>query len=675
MTNAVLSDSRLHSLIDADRFELRLPDVPNAEAWGKRKQHLRTQLLLSTGLWPQPEKTPLNASILNEKQGDGFRVASVYFESLPGFLATGNLYLPPKDVSGPWPGVVCPHGHWTYGRLTNREDGSIPGRCIDFARMGFAAFAIDMVGYNDSFQMPHDPGKFRGQLSSDVPLPYEERQHYGDFDFPAADLYGLTLPGLQLWNNIRALDFLCSLPNVDADRLAVTGASGGGVQTITLMIADDRIKVAAPVNIIGAAKHPGCRCENPPGLWVDVSTIELAASFSPRPLLLPSATNDPWSSTFPDVELPLFKRYYALDGAEDHVANVHVEGGHNYNAPTRAAVCDWFAQHLGGKGTKPVAEPEPVIAELAALGDLRVFPDRLLPEGALRARAIVANWKSASEDAVSAAQPKDAAGLDAFRTEWGVALRSVLQIDVPEADGVEEVSTEESSTNGITYSRRVISRTGKGERLELESAWKGSPDTEIVAVWPEGLGGLKLPNGDAHPAVAPLVEKGLSVTRISGFASGAVAIPRKTWDSFSWPNAYNRDNRLNGVQDIVTALVGRKAGEKEITLIGLGPCGLTTLFAAAVSGLADRLIIDLDGMDPTHDADLEDRFPLGSIKRVGDIRTALLCVASRPVTLLNPSPTLDVEALMGIVGRVGLAGNLMVQSTDGAPWLPDLLDG
>ena len=333
------ADQRSHNLRDADHFELVVADIRNSEQWQARKKEIREKLLLTTGLLPMPEKTPLNAKVFGWVQGKGFKVAKVYFESLPGYRATGNLYVPDGSnaAAGKFPAILCPHGHWTYGRLTNNPSGSLPGRYIDFARMGFVVFAIDMVGYNDCFQLPHDRNKVRAQLKADKPVPYEPSRYRGFFDFPEAELYGLNLGGLQLWNNIRALDFLESLDYVDGSRMGVTGASGGATQTITLMTADDRIKIAAPVDIIGAKKHPGCSCENPLGLWVETSTLEMASAFSPKPLILLSATEDPWTNSFPTREYPLIKRYFELDNALDMVKNVHVNAGHNYNADTRAA--------------------------------------------------------------------------------------------------------------------------------------------------------------------------------------------------------------------------------------------------------------------------------------------------------------------------------------------------
>lgn len=248
--SAQRTDVRASKLRDANHYDIRLKKVQNLEEWEKRKAQIRSKLLLSAGLQPEPPRTPLNARIFGEVEAEGFKVSKVYFESLPGFLATGNLYVP-LGIPGPYPAVLMPHGHWQFGRLQNGPSGSIPARCIDFARQGFVVLSIDMVGYNDSFQLPHDGNKSRAQLRADVPLPYEAREFRADFDFAQARLYGLSLAGLQLWNGIRALDLLTSLSYVDSERIGVTGASGGATQTILLMAADERVKAAAPVNIIG----------------------------------------------------------------------------------------------------------------------------------------------------------------------------------------------------------------------------------------------------------------------------------------------------------------------------------------------------------------------------------------------------------------------------------------
>ena len=98
-----------------DRFVVRHPKL--LEEWRTRAAWLREHILASAGLVPMPERTPLNAVVFGERTHADYTVSKVYFESLPGFLVTGNLYKP--IGGGPFPAIVSPHGHWNYGRLEN----------------------------------------------------------------------------------------------------------------------------------------------------------------------------------------------------------------------------------------------------------------------------------------------------------------------------------------------------------------------------------------------------------------------------------------------------------------------------------------------------------------------------------------------------------------------------
>ena len=343
-----------------DRFGV--PRFSLAE-WQGRAAYLREHVLASSGLLPLPEKTPLRAQVFDEQKHDDYSVAKVYFESRPGFFVTGNLYTPAGR--GPFPAVLLPHGHWIYGRLENTEISSIPGSAISLARQGFVAFTYDMVGYDDSRQLTHG---FGGKRES---------------------LWGLSLAGLQLWNGIRSLDFLQSRPEVDGERIGCAGASGGGTQTFLLAAVDERVKVAVPVNMISLHMQGGCLCENPPGLRLDTNNVELAATIAPRPLLMISATGD-WTAETPRVEYPEMRRLYALAGAEDRLQSFQVDAEHNYNRATREALYAWMARWLQGAPADARVEEKPFQPE--PLPALLVFHQRPLPDDAVTAEQLTANW-------------------------------------------------------------------------------------------------------------------------------------------------------------------------------------------------------------------------------------------------------------------------------------------
>ena len=254
------------------------PQFTSRAGWSLRAAHIRELVLASAGLVPMPDRTPLNANVLGDVTRSDYIVSKVYFESLPGFFVTGNLYRPVGD--GPFPAILSPHGHWAYGRLENSATASVPGRAINLARQGFVVFTYDMIGYNDSWQLEH-------RL----------------FGGPREKLWGLSIAGLQLWNGIRSLDFLESLPYVQRDRIGATGASGGGTQVFLLAAVDQRVAVAAPVNMISLHMQGGCLCENQPGLRLDTNNVEIAATIAPRPLLMVSATGD-WTSQHARARVP-----------------------------------------------------------------------------------------------------------------------------------------------------------------------------------------------------------------------------------------------------------------------------------------------------------------------------------------------------------------------------------
>ena len=288
------------------------PTAPSLDAWKVRAAYLREHILAAAGLMPMPEKTPLAANVFGELRRSDYLVSKVYFESLPGFFVTGNLYRPHGD--GPFPAILSPHGHWNYGRLEHTPLASVPGRAISLARQGFVVFTYDMIGYNDSRQLVHRA-----------------------FGGPRENLWGLSMAGLQLWNSIRAVDFLESLPYVKRDAIGATGASGGGTQTFLLAAVDDRIAAAAPVNMISLHMQGGCLCENIPNLRLNTNNVEIAATIAPRPLLMVSATGD-WTKNTMEQEFPAMRNFYSLFGAADRVHGVRFDAPHNYNQESREAM-------------------------------------------------------------------------------------------------------------------------------------------------------------------------------------------------------------------------------------------------------------------------------------------------------------------------------------------------
>lgn len=331
--------------------------------WEARAANIRSGILRGANLVPLPERNALNPIRWGRQQRRGYTVENVAFESLPGFFVTGNLYLPAR-AGERFPAMLCAHGHWAG---TPRVSEMMQSRCAALARMGVVAFAYDMVGYTDSTQMEH-----------------ENR---------------LTLT-LQLWDSMRCLDFVTSLPEVDSTRLGCTGESGGGTQTFLLGAVDDRLTLSVPVVQVSAHFFGGCICES--GLPIhhsathDTDNAEIAALFAPKPQCIISDGRD-WTRNVPKVEFPYIHRVYTVCGAPDEVENVHfAEEGHDYGPTKRRAMYRFVAKHWHLRAgdadeTDSVADP----ASLRVFGPGHPRPDRAL----LGAEAIAAALGQAKDQA------------------------------------------------------------------------------------------------------------------------------------------------------------------------------------------------------------------------------------------------------------------------------------
>ncbi len=349
-------DARLGPLKELDGyFPFSPPD--SREAWEKRAEQGRMQMRVALGLYPEPTRTPLHAVVHGRLERDDHTVEKVFFESMPGFFVTGTLFRP--KTAGPHPGVLVAHGHWRTARFAIRSDAEMKkeldsggevlpesGRSIfqsigvQLARMGIVALMYDMLGDSDSQQISHALAHgFKTQRPE-----MNTRENWGLFS-PQAEAHAQNIMGLQTWNSIRALDFLTSLPDVDAKRLGCTGASGGGTQTLMLAALDPRLAVSIPCVMTSTAMQGGCTCENASLLRVGTGNIEIAALFAPKPQAMTTAKD--WTIEMPEKGFPDLQKLYALMGAKDNAALWHMPHfPHNYNSVTRHEIYRWFNTHF-----------------------------------------------------------------------------------------------------------------------------------------------------------------------------------------------------------------------------------------------------------------------------------------------------------------------------------------
>ena len=368
--DGVPADKRLHDLQTLNGY-FPFKQVKDLDEWKTRQAEIKRRVLVSQGLWPLPAKSPLNSVVHGRVERDDYTVDRVIFESFPGHYVTGSLYRP-KRKTGPFPGVLSPHGHWKEGRfydagetgvqsqiavgaetLPNAGRYPLQARAVQLARMGCVVFHYDMTGYADAIQLGHRPETWDH---------LDTLENWG-FMSVQADLRLQNMMGLQTWNSIRAVDFLLSRADIDVGRIGVTGASGGGTQAMILGAIDDRVAASMPCVMVSTAMQGGCTCENAPLLRIDQGNIDIAAATAPRPLGLTAA--DDWTVELETEGYPDLIRLYEMLGVPERLNAVfHTQFKHNYNQVNRAAMYAFFNKHFRlGQETIEERDFEPLTRE------------------------------------------------------------------------------------------------------------------------------------------------------------------------------------------------------------------------------------------------------------------------------------------------------------------------
>ncbi len=615
LPNSVPDDSRLGEVRHLNQH-FRFPGYETLEEWEARAAHIRERVLVSLGLFPLPEKTPLNAEVFGRIERDDYSIEKIHFESYPGFLCTGNLYRPLND--GPNPGVLCPHGHWGEGRLGHEAEinNSVLARMIGLARMGYVAFSWDMIGYNDSLQFPH---------TDDYHLP---------------ELWGINSMGLHLWNSIRAVDFIQSLPDVDPDNIGCTGASGGGTQTFMLTAVDERIKVSAPVNMISNHMQGGCLCENAPGLRRDIINTEIGSLMAPRPMILVSATGD-WTKNTPEEEYQDVRNAYKLYDADDKLECVRFDAPHNYNLDSREAVYTFLNRWLSGNSDKKVKEAD---YEVESKEDLLVFPEGKLPDRFRNGDEVLSDLLE-SRRCRAAQKPGNEDELTEIQNQLRTALTHTLDVAEPGSEEVVAVNRGEAEHGDHVMEKLLIGRKGKGDQIPallLSPKKKKSGAAGVMLVHESGKSALfDSETGEPGPELQAILSKRMFVLAIDTFLTGeflqqGIQTGRNIASVTHW-STYNRSDHSERIQDILTAAAYFSSREElsAVHLVGLGKAGIWGLFAKSLSTAISRAALDMNGIDATDETPWLDDLFIPGLLHAGGIEGACTLIAPQPLMLLN----------------------------------------
>ena len=322
--------------------------------WEKKKSEIVREVILNSGIKVDHD-LELDMRVTGTVQMDGYAIKNIYFQTQPGIYATANLYIP--EGKGPFPAVINMHGHWTEGKAA--ENIQSVGHSL--AKNGYVCLSIDAFGSG------------------------ERSTKHMDFEYHGSNLgaslmnVGETLLGVQVIDNMRAVDLLSSLPYVNSENIGATGASGGGNQTMWFAAMDERVKAAMPVVSVGtfesAVMGSNCVCELMPNGLSFTETSGILALYAPRALKMCNHNKDSNSTFFPAEMLrsyhnakPVFQQF----GAEEKIAYELFDLEHGYWPEDREAMLGWFDLHLKGIGDGSSRKEIPF--EVLPFEKLMVFP-------------------------------------------------------------------------------------------------------------------------------------------------------------------------------------------------------------------------------------------------------------------------------------------------------------
>ncbi|GMV93887.1 MAG: hypothetical protein AMXMBFR82_36650 [Candidatus Hydrogenedentota bacterium] len=553
--------SALRFTIDACSEALaKRKDPASKEEWESRAPGIRSALARGLGLDPMPDRTPLNAHITGTADRELYTIENVVFESRPNFYVSANVYIP-KNITLPAPAIVVVAGH---DMDNGKNCPTYQMAHLGLIRQGFIVMAHDPIGQGERKL----PG-FGHELG------------YGSL------LVGRTNEGYIVWDTIRAIDYLVNRKDVDADRIGLSGNSGGGENVFYTMPFDDRIQVGGSFCFVCTYEHwlryggNHCICNHLPGIVHEMEEFEIIGLNAPRPFMFGNGTED---KIFPIAGVrETYQRaqnVYELVSSKDHVRSVEAPEPHGWSQPLREACYGWMNLWLRGEGDgSPVPEPE-YESEEPTLPDLNCYDGAAMPEG--HETVVTLNRAEADRQRTAYATPPDSAAVwneraPAWREEVWEVLGGRPDPFVPTARVVNQFESD-----GLHVEVLAIT-TEPGMEMGAVFARKADATGAIPAS--VFIGG--------HDDKRAAVLDGYATGVVNGGAAVLVLDPRATGEAFWHENhitstaiCLGRPLFAQQVWDVLQA--GRYLGTREdvtadtVTCHGVDTGGLMAIYAAAL---------------------------------------------------------------------------------------------
>jgi dienelactone hydrolase len=560
----------LDNLLRAQAQALHVKDEPPAskKEWEDRRTKLRAAMFAAMGNFPD-KPCALEPKEMGVLKREGYRIEKLLLQTRPAVWMTASAYVP-EPVRGKAPAVLVVHGHWPWAR----RDPVVQARCVGLVKLGFFVLAVDAFGAGERYTTP-GRGTYHGAL-------------YGSTLWPT----GQTLLGMQVFDNRRAVDYLQSRPEVDGSRLGITGASGGGNQSMYAGALDDRFGAVVPACSVGtyqAYLHAACCvCEVLPGALRFAEESDVVSLVAPRALLVINATKDAFQFSVDEAKKsiararPVFKLY----DADAKLAHATFESPHDYNQAMREAMYGWMTKHLKDEGDgKRIPEPK---HEVEKPEDLSCFADQPRLKTFFLLPAIAARE---AERVLKQAHPRT----PDHREEWeavAVRMRDWLRKDVlgdwskaprPDAVAGAAEAKDETTVPMILYPEPdmpvpfLVKATAK-------------PDPTLPACLLLHLDGKT--EALKHPVAQKLLDKGWTVVAPDLRGTGetkpaSTAVARAPDHNIAehglWLGRPMLSQWLFDVSCLLDWIAAQPTLDKEhIAVVGIGPAGVIAMCAGGI---------------------------------------------------------------------------------------------
>lgn len=546
---------------------LKTPEQINAY-----QQRLRTFMVKQLGGFP--ERSPLNVQTVGTIEASGYRIEKVIFDSQPNHRITANLYLP--EATAPVPAIAVSSGHSRTAKTAdyNQRFG------IMMARHGMAALCFDPIGQGE-----------RSQILTAEGQPLHNGTTTEHFLVGVGSiLVGRNTARYRVWDAMRAIDYLISRPEVDADRIGFTGCSGGGTLTSYVMALDDRVACAAPSCYLTTWRHlvetigPQDAEQNIFGqIAFGLDHPDYVLMRAPRPTLISSTTGDYFSILGAWQNYRQAKRIYGRLGYPERVDLVEVEGRHGVHPQNLATIAHWFQRWLADRD-EPVQAVELKTRsadELLCTDSGQVLTEFVNEQSVFDLNAGYEAKLARNRKETWAAHDREEMQ-SLIRKKIGVRPNS--ELPSPKFEDVGRISRENYHID------RLVLRTDSGIPLPGLTFHPPSPvDDAYLYLHEDGKTG----DAETDGPIEDLISEGYAVVTVDLRGQGETGSGNRDATLTDWKTfylSYLLGRSLVGLRvedalaaaDFVAFYQKKKDAPRKVHLVGVGHAGIVALHAAAL---------------------------------------------------------------------------------------------